>query len=111
LDGYLGSYALIATATDYDAWRPHSDTVTVSDVFNTLKANADTSRHVAATILDDLVKAVTCEQGSSAVSDILSEEVGSMEFSIMPHSDINQNPDDVEKLSYILPQYFGREGS
>ncbi|PBL01673.1 hypothetical protein ARMGADRAFT_224437 [Armillaria gallica] len=33
------SYVLIATATDYDAWRPHSDTVTAAEVFKTLKAS------------------------------------------------------------------------
>ncbi|KAF8991414.1 nucleoside phosphorylase domain-containing protein [Cyathus striatus] len=53
------SYALIATATDYDSWHPASFSVTAAEVFKTLKANADTSRLVAATVLDDLHKAIT----------------------------------------------------
>ena len=40
----MDSYALIAIATDYDSWRPHSDSVTAAEVFKTLKTNVDTSR-------------------------------------------------------------------
>ncbi|KIK77876.1 hypothetical protein PAXRUDRAFT_834819 [Paxillus rubicundulus Ve08.2h10] len=92
------AYALIATATDYDSWRPHSETVTASQVLQTLQANANHSRHVAASILEDLHLAAV--QG-----DLLSEEEGSMSFSIMPKS-ANQKDEDVKKLAYILPQYF-----
>ncbi|KIJ13896.1 S-methyl-5'-thioadenosine phosphorylase [Paxillus involutus ATCC 200175] len=92
------AYALIATATDYDSWRPHSETVTASQVLQTLQANANCSRHVAASILEDLHLAAS--QG-----DILSEEKGSMSFSIMPKSG-DQKDEDVQKLAYILPQYF-----
>ncbi|KAH7921972.1 Methylthioadenosine phosphorylase [Leucogyrophana mollusca] len=92
------SYALIATATDYDSWRPHSEAVTAAEVFKTLQSNADTSRHVAATILDELHLAAL--QG-----DLLSEEVGSMRFSIMPMKG-EQNAEDIKKLSFILPKYF-----
>ncbi|KAG9309768.1 nucleoside phosphorylase domain-containing protein [Chiua virens] len=90
-------YALIATATDYDSWRPHSEVVTASQVIQTLRANADTSRLVAAAILEDLHLAV---QG-----DLLNEEKGSMAFSIMPRS-ADQNEEDTNKLTYILPEYF-----
>ncbi|KAI0260555.1 Methylthioadenosine phosphorylase [Gloeopeniophorella convolvens] len=92
------SYALVATATDYDSWRPNTEAVTASEVFKTLQANADTSRHVAATILDELHSAAL--QG-----DILSEEAGSMQYSIMPRS-VQQKPEDRERLRYILPTYF-----
>ncbi|KAF8835047.1 Methylthioadenosine phosphorylase [Paxillus ammoniavirescens] len=92
------AYALIATATDYDSWRPHSETVTASQVLQTLQANANCSRHVAASILEDLHLAAF--QG-----DILSEEKGSMRFSIMPRSG-DPKDEDVQKLAYILPQYF-----
>ncbi|KAH9483290.1 S-methyl-5'-thioadenosine phosphorylase [Psilocybe cubensis] len=94
------SYALIATATDYDSWRPQSEAVTAHEVFKTLKANADTSRLVAATILDELQAAI---EGNDA--DVFLEEVGSMKFSIMPRSH-KQNPADRKKLAYVLPEYF-----
>ncbi|KAI9464897.1 nucleoside phosphorylase domain-containing protein [Boletus coccyginus] len=90
-------YALIATATDYDSWRPHSEVVTVSQVNQTLQANANTSRHVAAAILEDLHVA--------AQGDLLNEEKGSMAFSIMPKS-ADQKEEDIDKLAYILPDYF-----
>ncbi|KAF9040831.1 nucleoside phosphorylase domain-containing protein [Panaeolus papilionaceus] len=103
------SYALIATATDYDSWRPQSEAVTAAEVFKTLKANADTSRLVAATILEELQKIVSGQNGAEA-SSLLLEEVGTMKFSIMPRSQ-KQNPKDRKKLAYILPEYFaGEEG-
>ena len=107
------SYALIATVTDYDSWRPHSEAVTTAEVFKTLKANAETSRHVAATVLEYLHLAIS---GSNAAQDpngkvpegteLLLEEVGSMKFSIMPRS-TTEMPEDRKKLAFVLPQYFG----
>ncbi|KAF9269867.1 Methylthioadenosine phosphorylase [Marasmius fiardii PR-910] len=102
------SYALIATATDYDSWRPNSEVVTTAEVLKTLNANAATSRHVAATILEDLHQALSEKGGTTAdgtISNILLEEVGSMKFSIMPRS-AEQDPEDVKKLAYVLPEYF-----
>lgn len=92
------SYALVATATDYDSWRPHSASVTAAEVFKTLKANADTSRHVAATILEELHQ-------EALKGDLLEEEKGSMKFSIMPRS-VATKEEDRQKLKYILPEYF-----
>ena len=91
-------YALIATATDYDSWRPNNGAVTAAEILKTLQSNADTSRQVAAKILEDL---------HDAASDggILTEEVGSMKFSIMPRSQ-GQEGEDIRKLSYVLPEYF-----
>jgi len=101
----LCSYALIATATDYDSWRPASTSVTAAEVFKTLKANADTSRLVAATVLDDLQAAIT---GNDA--QVFLEELGGMKYSIMPRSE-KQKQEDRDKLAYILPEYFtGEEG-
>ncbi|PBL01666.1 purine and uridine phosphorylase [Armillaria gallica] len=97
------SYALIATATDYDAWRPHSDTVTAAEVFETLKANADTSRLMAATVLDELHAAV-----SASGENLLLEQVGSMSFSIMQRSE-KQDPEHRQNLAYVLPEYFSGE--
>ena len=92
------SYALIATATDYDSWRESSEPVTAAEVFKTLQSNADTSRRVTELIVADLHEAA--ENG-----DLLSEEAGSMQFSIMPRTQ-KAKDEDIEKLSFILPQYF-----
>jgi len=88
-------YALIATATDYDSWRPHNEAITAAEIFKTLKQNADTSRHVAAAVLEDLVKE----------TNLLEAETGSMKFSIMPRT-AAPKASDIKKLSYVLPDYF-----
>lgn len=92
------SYALIATATDYDSWRPHSEAVTAAEVFKTLQDNANTSRHVAAAVLEDL-------HAAALDGDILTQEKGSMRFSIMPRVG-EQDQEDIKKLAFILPDYF-----
>ena len=97
------SYALIATATDYDSWRPQSEAVTAAEVFKTLKGNANVARLVVETILDDLNTIISGDDGAT-----LLEEVGKMKFSIMPRGLENEKEEDVEKLSFILPEYFHR---
>ena len=92
------SYALIATATDYDSWREHEGSVTAAEVFKTLQTNAELSRKVAGSVLEELHEA-------AAQGDILTEEVGSIKFAIMPRSE-KQKDEDREKLSYVLPTYF-----
>lgn len=84
-------------------------------MLQTLRGNADTSRRVAASILDDLHRAVATsatqrekeggEGKQDEVLDLLSEERGSMAFSIMPRSG-EQKVEDVRKLAYVLPEYF-----
>ncbi|KAG6916817.1 hypothetical protein DXG01_005199 [Tephrocybe rancida] len=97
-------YALIATATDYDSWRTSEAGVTAADVFKTLKANAETSRYVAAHVLDNLAQGLASKDGADLLS-ILTEEAGSMKFSLMPRSE-KQDPEVRRKLAYILPDYF-----
>ncbi|KAI0333403.1 Methylthioadenosine phosphorylase [Cubamyces sp. BRFM 1775] len=91
-------YALIATVTDYDSWRENENPVTAAEVFKTLSANAKMSRHVAAAVLEEL-------NAEAAQGDLLTEEIGSMKFSIMPRSE-QQKDEDRKKLSYVLPTYF-----
>ncbi|KAG8835836.1 S-methyl-5-thioadenosine phosphorylase [Serendipita sp. 399] len=91
------SYALIATATDYDAWREDAEPVTVAEVIKTLTKNAELSREVAAAIIGELHAGI-------ASKEVVSDVEGGMEYAIItqpPH----QKPEDREKLAYILP-YF-----
>lgn len=90
---FLNSYALITPVTDYDSWGPNSEVVTTAEVLETLKAKAETSRHVAATKLQELHEA-------TLQNDILSEDVGSMRFAIMPRSE-HQKQEDREKLTFF----------
>ncbi|KAJ7033703.1 nucleoside phosphorylase domain-containing protein [Mycena alexandri] len=98
------SYALIATATDYDSWRPSEAGVTAADVFKTLQANAATSRFVAAYVLEELATGVA----QADLMSIITEEEGSMNFSMMRRSTAEQDfPEAAQQLAYILPNYFG----
>ena len=99
----MNSYALVATATDYDSWRPDSDSVTAAEVFKTLKAHADTSRLVISAILEDLHGSLTGQE-----ANVFLQEVGSMKLSIMPRSG-NLKEEDKIKLGYFLPEYFSDE--
>ncbi|KAJ7202888.1 nucleoside phosphorylase domain-containing protein [Mycena pura] len=87
------SFALIATATDYDAWRPHEAGVTAAEVGAILKQNADTSRHVAAHVIESLL---------AADVSLLAEEAGSMRFALMSSPSAHKSVE----LAYILPEYF-----
>ena len=89
-------YALICTATDYDAWRTDAEPVTVEEVVKTLHTNAGNSRAVAAGILEDVCKHVAAGE--------LTEIKGSMQFAGVTRKDV-QPKAAREKLSFILP-YF-----
>ncbi|KAF7327366.1 S-methyl-5'-thioadenosine phosphorylase [Mycena kentingensis (nom. inval.)] len=88
------SFALIATSTDYDAWRPHEAGVTAAEVGKILKQNADTSRHVAAHVIESLL--------ASPEEIVLGEEVGSMQYAFMSAPAEHKNA----ALAYVLPEYF-----
>jgi len=96
-------YALIATATDYDSWRPSEAGVTAADVFKTLEANAETSRYVAATVLEDLALGIA--NNDADLESILTEEEGNMQSSMMGHQ-AKLDPQEAAELAYILPRYF-----
>ncbi|CAE6471253.1 unnamed protein product [Rhizoctonia solani] len=93
------SYALIATATDYDAWRVSEEPVTVAEVYKTLTSNADRSRKITATILEELHEIV--ERG-----DVLTSAEGGMQYSLVTRT---WPEEDRKKLAFVLPKYFGEE--
>jgi 5'-methylthioadenosine phosphorylase len=95
------SFALIATATDYDAWRPHEAGVTAAEVGKILRQNAETSRHVAAHVIERLLAEHTAELAAE-VKPLLSEEAGSMRFGLMAPPLTVKNA----ALAYVLPEYF-----
>ena len=91
------SYALIATSTDYDAWRVGENPVTVAEVIRTLHDNAETSRRVAGAILEHVHELVEKNQ-------VLTNAQGGMQYSVITQR-AGQSDEDRKKLSYILP-YF-----
>lgn len=97
------SYVLIATATDYDAWRPSSAAVNVAEVMESLKANVEASNKVTTTLLDRIWKEVEDESTSEAVKGIKD----SMKFSVMTRSDVISQKAK-ENLRYLHP-WFAQE--
>ncbi|KAK7046404.1 S-methyl-5'-thioadenosine phosphorylase [Favolaschia claudopus] len=98
------SFALIATATDYDAWRPHQPGVTATEVGAILEKNAHTSRHVAAHVIERLLRVAEAE-GKDA-KGLLNEEKGCMRFGLMVNTEKKVKN---AKLVYVLPEYFTAE--
>lgn len=88
---------MIATSTDYDSWRVGEEPVTVAEVVRTLKTNADTSRKVAAALIDAVSEAIL-------KGDVLTQAAGSMQWSVVTQPSV-QSDEDRKKLAYILP-YF-----
>ena len=68
-----------------------------------LKANADTSRLVISTILEDLHASLTGQE-----ANVILQEVVSMKMSIMPRLG-KLKEEDRRKLAYVLPEYFSDE--
>lgn len=99
------SYVLIATctcqcltlATDYDAWRETEESVSVSEVMESLKANVVASQVVTRALIDRVSELVSDDDGK-----ILRRTKGSMKFSVMTPAE-NIEPHVLERLRYILP--------
>ncbi|GAA5906839.1 hypothetical protein JCM6882_006843 [Rhodosporidiobolus microsporus] len=96
----LGS-GLNCSSTDYDAWRKGKEVVTVAAVMKVLKTNAELSKHITAQILAAVHDAVALKQvGASA-------EKG-MQYSLMSRPPQGSRPEELYKLKYLLPAYFGQ---
>ncbi|WFD00563.1 S-methyl-5'-thioadenosine phosphorylase [Malassezia yamatoensis] len=96
------SYVLIATATDYDAWRESEEAVSVADVMESLKHNVQASQVVTRALIDRVSDLV-----SSDDSKILRRMKESMKFSVMTPVDAIE-PAVLKRLQYILP-WLGKE--
>ncbi|KAL4400729.1 S-methyl-5-thioadenosine phosphorylase [Malassezia pachydermatis] len=93
------SYVLIATATDYDAWRESSETVSVAEVIESLKHNVEASQVVTKALVDRVSALVDDDD-----SHIFKSMDGSMRFSVMTKP---EHIDDhvKERLRYLLPWF------
>ncbi|KAN0060228.1 S-methyl-5-thioadenosine phosphorylase [Thecaphora frezii] len=95
------AYVLIATATDYDAWRPQSAAVNVAEVLESLKANVEASQTVTLALLDKIYEHVKDEE-SPAVANIKD----SMRMAIMTQGQYVSEKAK-ENLRWIFP-WFGQ---
>ena len=93
------SYVLIATATDYDAWRESSETVDVAEVIKSLHANAQASQVVTMALIDEVSSLVGNDD-----SHFFTKMHGSMKSNIMTNPD-HLSTEVKQRLRYILPWY------
>ncbi|KAH7103136.1 glutamate biosynthesis-related protein [Auriculariales sp. MPI-PUGE-AT-0066] len=92
------SYALIATATDYDSWRVSEEPVTVAEVIKTLTTNAETSRTVTESVVEEL-------QAAIQKPGVIRSAKGSMQYSLISRKE-HWPEEDRKTLAFILPEYF-----
>lgn len=92
------SYVIIATSTDYDAWRPSEGAVDVAEVMKSLAANVSNSHKVLAALLEPVNEAV--QDGSEAYKAV----DGSMKFSVMTKSELIPSVAK-DSLRFVLPWF------
>jgi 5'-methylthioadenosine phosphorylase len=92
------SYAIVATSTDYDAWRSSESAVDVAEVMKALQANVEHSHHVIRAVLDPVAKLVE-DQGEAYVN-----AQGGMRFSIMTKPEL-VSQEARESIQFVLPWY------
>lgn len=92
------SYVIIATSTDYDAWRPSEGAVDVAEVMKSLAANVSNSHKVLAALLEPVNEAV--QDGSKAFKAV----DGSMKFSVMTKSQLIPTAAK-DSLRFVLPWF------
>ncbi|PWZ01430.1 purine phosphorylase [Testicularia cyperi] len=96
------SYVLIATATDYDSWRPSSEAVNVAEVLESLASNVAASNKVTVSLLDKIHNIVQ-DENSPTVKAIRD----SMRFAVMTKPQfIDQKTKD--NIRFVLP-WFAHE--
>jgi 5'-methylthioadenosine phosphorylase len=66
-------YVTIAMVTDYDAWHPHHDAVTVDQVISVLTQNAAHAVNVVKETVAAMPKARSCKCGSALANAILTD--------------------------------------
>ncbi|KAJ3048564.1 hypothetical protein HK097_010429 [Rhizophlyctis rosea] len=94
------AYQMVCMSTDYDCWKEHEEAVTVEAVIANLGANGDNAKRLVEAVIPALAKAL--EEGSLKSVEALK---GSNRFAVITSKE-KRNPEQVNKLEYILPGYF-----
>jgi len=66
-------YATIAMITDYDCWHPDHDSVTVTQIIETLSRNADNAQRVLRQTVKELPAQRTCKCGSALAHALITD--------------------------------------
>src|SRR5215813_4773435 len=66
-------YATIAMITDYDCWHPEHDSVSVTQIIETLNRNADNAQRVLRQTIKELPAQRTCKCGSALAHALITD--------------------------------------
>lgn len=92
------SYVIIATSTDYDAWRPSEGAVDVAEVMKSLQANVANSHKVLAALLEPVHDAV--QDGTTAFEAVKD----SMKSSVMTKPELIPTIAK-DSIRFVLPWF------
>ena len=100
------AYAMVCMSTDYDAWRPETEAVSVDMVMSHIKANADNARNVAVAVLDALDDEkrralVTAEKWRGSAKGGFTGMAGTEGV------DGDRRKDALQKMQWLFPGQFG----
>ena len=94
------AYQMICMATDYDCWREGEEVVDVASVIANLGANSGNASRLLLGLIPAVEKALDGKELKS-----LERLKGSMRFAGITDPKVRKE-ETVEKLRYILPDYF-----
>ncbi|WFD30447.1 S-methyl-5'-thioadenosine phosphorylase [Malassezia sp. CBS 17886] len=94
---YADGNQMLTTATDYDAWRESSDAVSVAEVIESLRANAEASQVVTKALIDHVAELVR-----DGDAKIVRGAKNGMRHSIMTKPE-HIEPQVLARLRYVLP--------
>lgn len=86
-------YVTVAMVTDYDCWHPHHDAVSVNDILENLKRNADNATKVIAEAVAAMPAERRCQCGSALAHAIITDP------SVVP-------PETRKKLELLVGKYL-----
>ncbi|KAJ3292090.1 hypothetical protein HK104_005565 [Borealophlyctis nickersoniae] len=95
------AYQMVCMSTDYDCWKEHEEAVSVEAVFANLGANGSNAKKLLSAVIPAVASAL--QKGELAGVKALE---GASRFAVVTPQG-KRNPEQVAKLDYILPGYFG----
>ena len=96
------SYSMICMSTDYDCWRPSSESVSVEMVMGHMKANAENARRFVGAVLDEL-----CREDDEGITALVEARhlKGSVMYGISTAPE-GRGEEAKRKLEWLFPGYF-----
>jgi 5'-methylthioadenosine phosphorylase len=99
-------YQTICMSTDYDSWRDGEQDVTAAEVMAIMGKNSEKAKVIVGQLVPKIVEQLESESRENVVSQCVSDTRGSTKWNCVTKEQ-HRNKEQLEKLHYILPEYFG----